>query len=260
MSVRQFFIFAGRAVLFGLLATGSLAASAQGKAEARPVEAQFLLALANQSRAEQNLGRLQWDATLADAALAHCLRMAAEGPIAHQYAGEPDLTARAAAAGAHFSLIEENVAMAPSTSRIHDSWMHSPPHRKNLLAPEIDRVGIAVVASGDTLYAVADYARGVASFDAAQVEARIVEKIVALGLRASATKTAREACAATAGLPSGVAPGFVMRWQSPELSPLPAPLIKQMAGGVYKRAEVGSCPAHDAGKGFTLYRIAVLLF
>jgi hypothetical protein len=66
-----------------------------------------LMALANQSRAEQGLGKLQWDEGLAAAARDHCLRMAAEGPIAHRYGGEDDLSTRAGKAGAHFDLIED---------------------------------------------------------------------------------------------------------------------------------------------------------
>jgi uncharacterized protein YkwD len=54
---------------------------------------------------------------LAAAARRHCLRMAAEGPISHRYEGEPDLSERAAQAGAHFSLIEENVAVGPDPGR-----------------------------------------------------------------------------------------------------------------------------------------------
>ena len=85
--------------------------------------------------------------------------MAQEGPIAHQYGGEADLSGRAAQAGAHFSVIEENVAVGPSADAIHEEWMHSPGHRANLLRPDVDRVGVAVVAARGVLYAVADYSR-----------------------------------------------------------------------------------------------------
>ena len=113
----------------------------------------------------QGAGPLQWDPALAEAARQHCLRMAAEGPISHRYGGEPDLTERAGQAGAHFSLIEENVAIGPSPAAIHDEWMHSPGHRTNLLNPQVDRVGMAVVASRGVLYAVADYAKAVPRAD-----------------------------------------------------------------------------------------------
>src|SRR5579863_191116 len=102
-------------------------------------ESRQLFALANQARAQAGAGRLEWDPALAAAALQHCERMAAEGPIAHRYGGEPDVSARAAAAGAHFSVIEENVAVGPSAAAIHDEWMHSPGHRENLLSADVDR-------------------------------------------------------------------------------------------------------------------------
>jgi uncharacterized protein YkwD len=68
-------------------------------------EAWQIVLLANQARAQAGAGPLKWDAALAAAARQHCLRMAADGSISHQYPGEPDASARAAQAGAHFSLI-----------------------------------------------------------------------------------------------------------------------------------------------------------
>src|SRR3954447_4167864 len=110
-------------------------------------KAEQLFAMANATRAQEGRGRLVWDEALAEAALKHCMRMAAEGPIAHRYGGEPDLTARAADAGAHFSLIEENIAVGSYPATIHQGWLNSPGHRANLLKPDIDHVGIAVVAA-----------------------------------------------------------------------------------------------------------------
>ncbi len=85
----------------------------QQAGQVMPAAAEQLFALANQARAEAGAGRLKWDGALAEAARQHCLRMAAEGPISHRYGGEPDLSDRAGQAGAHFSLIEENVALGP---------------------------------------------------------------------------------------------------------------------------------------------------
>lgn len=229
-----------------------------------PSQAEQLFALANQARAQAGVGRLQWDQALAAAALFHCRRMAAEGPIAHRYGGEPDLTARAAQAGAHFSLIEENVAIGPSSSAIHEEWMRSPGHRTNLLSPDVDRVGVAVVQSRGVLYAVADYERAVQSLTASQVEARVAallrsSRVSILG----ASAQARAACAASHGFGSSSAdqqPGFVMRWQDSDLSHLPQALADHLASGQYRRAAVGSCPPHGVEGSFTAYRIAVLLY
>ena len=223
-----------------------------------------LLALANAARAEVGAGRLHWDPTLAAAALYHCRRMVAEGPIGHQYNGEPDLTSRAGQAGAHFDLIEENVAVGPSASVIHEEWMHSPGHRQNLLNPEVDRIGVAVVESRGVLYAVADYSHGVESLSDSQVEARVASLIKERGVSIVADSAlARRACATDDGVPRGPEggmPGFVMRWQGADLSQLPKALEDRLATGRYRRAAVGSCPARGFDGSFTAYRLAVLLY
>src|ERR1700691_5089554 len=135
--------------------------------------AEQLFALANQTRVAYGLGALKWDPALAAGALQHCLLIAHEGSISHRYQGEADLTVRASQAGAHFSLIEENVAVGPYVDGIHKGWMNSPRHRENLLNPQIDRVGIAVVERGGSFYAVADYARAVPVLTPSQVEAAV---------------------------------------------------------------------------------------
>jgi Cysteine-rich secretory protein family len=230
-------------------------------------EAGWIFALANQARAQAGVGRLDWDPALADAALQHCLRMAAEGPISHQYNGEPDLTARTAQAGAHYSVIEENVAMGPSSDMIHEQWMHSPGHRANLLSPDVDRVGIAVVAAHGSLYAVADYSRVVEQLSATQVEARVAALLRPSGLAILRDPSAaRAACSTDEGMPrtEGGAGGpmarFVMRWQDADLTQLPQALTERLASGKYRQAAVGSCPAQMAGESFTAYRLAVLLY
>jgi len=227
-------------------------------------EAEEIRALANEARTQAGVGRLEWDPALAAAALAHCQRMAAEGPIAHQYSGEADLTTRTAEAGAHFSVIEENVAVGPSVDAIHEAWMHSPGHRANLLSPDVDRVGVAVVAARGVLYAVADYSRGVEPLSAAQVEARVVALVRVSGLAILRDpNVARAACAADEGMPRGDAgpmPRFVMRWQAGDLTELPKALVDRLASGNYRQAAVGSCPAQGSEGSFSEYRVAVILY
>ena len=236
-----------------------------GRPHALQPEAEQLLALANESRAAQGAGPLRWDPALATAARQHCLRMAAEGPIAHRYGGEPDLSERAGQAGAHFSVIEENVAIGPTPAAIHDEWMHSPGHRTNLLNPVVDRVGVAVVASRIGLYAVADYARAVPVLTQAQVEGTIAGLLRANRVAVLPDATlARAACAVEHGMPrasSGPQPRFMMRWQeAAALTRLPDALLDRLATGRYRQAAVGSCPAQDMEGSFTAYRMAVLLY
>lgn len=222
-----------------------------------------IFALANEARAQAGVGSLRWDPALATAALAHCQRMAAEGPIAHRYAGEADLGERAAQAGAHFSVIEENVATGPSAEGVHDEWMHSPGHRANLLSPEVDRVGIAVIAARGVLYAVADYSRAVESMSAERVEARVAELLRPSGVAVLRDPSfARQACEMDSGAPSSrtATPRFIMRWQSGDLDELPQQLVQKLHSGQYRQAAVGSCPAQNVEGAFSAYRVAVLLY
>jgi hypothetical protein len=268
----------GAVVLLFALATFSLPAQAP--------ELRELVDLANRDRAAAGLNPLTWDPALAAAAYAHALRMVQEGPISHRYGGEPDLAERAAASGARFSLIEENIAIGQSPAQVHSAWMHSPGHHDNLLNPQIDRIGVALVPARGVLYAVADYAQSVPVLSAAQVEAEVASVVrnygLALRTDPSAVSLARQYCAMEEGEPvrsnqPGVAdpnfanpnraeprPRFLMRWQSAQVSQLPTSLTGQMASGRYRAAAVGACPAESGSEAdqaaFTAYRAAVLLY
>jgi uncharacterized protein YkwD len=248
-----------------LLAQASLSRSSQIQSStAIQAEAWQIVVLANQARAEAGAAPLKWDPALAAAARQHCLRMAAAGPISHQYADELDVSGRAKQAGAHFSLIEENVAVGPDPATIHDEWMHSHGHRTNLLNPAVDRVGVAVVASRGTLYAVADYERAVPMLTQSQVEAKVADLLSASGVTVLPNAAAaRAACAMDQGLPgskSGPQPRFVMRWQDADLTHLPQVLVDRLASGELRHAAVGSCPPQGQQGSFTAYRVAVLLY
>ncbi len=249
-----------------LVAAVSLAA---GVVRAQSADEQKLLEFANQTRAEAGIAPVRWDASLAAAAHAHALMMAQVGTISHRYEGEADLAERAAAAGAHFSMIEENVAMGPSAEQIHDGWMHSPGHHDNLLNPKVDRIGLALVPAHGVLFAVADYAKGVAAMTPADVEAKVGAAVtqhgVALVAGGAGVDGARKYCAledgkSAAGL--GLKAHFFMKWQSAEIAKLPPELEKALASGQYTQAAVGSCDAKggSGGAAFSTYRVAVLLF
>jgi hypothetical protein len=240
---------------------GLSAAAQQGPL---PAAAEQLFALANQSRAQARAVPLKWDRSLAEAAMRHCEWMVREGEISHRYGGEADLTGRAAAAGAHFSLIEENIALGPHASTIHEGWLNSPGHRRNLLNPEVDRVGIAVIESRGDMYAVADYSQAVAVLSTSQVEAQIgsLVRMGGVAIR-SDPHDARLACMEDRGIPGGLTGPpvmFVMRWQGADLEHLPQDLVERLGSGRYRSADVGACPARTDQGGFTMYRLAVLLY
>jgi hypothetical protein len=66
---------------------------------------------------------------------------------------------RIAEAGAHFNAVAENLAFADSADEIHSGLMGSPGHRHNILNPDYNALGVAVLQSGDRLYAVQNFAR-----------------------------------------------------------------------------------------------------
>jgi hypothetical protein len=229
--------------------------------ESAPAKAEQLFKLANEARTAAGVGALTWDPALAEAALRHGMRMAIEGPIAHRYDGEPDLTSRAGAAGAHFSYVEENIAVGSIPETIQGGWMDSPEHRANLLNPEVDHVGIAVVASGGLIFAVADYTRAVTVLTQTQVEAAFAKLLRARQIMVMEdTNEARSYCASNGRYQGGDPPSFLFRWQNPDVTQLPAPLAEQLMSGRYHKAAVGSCPAQDVNGAFTIYRVAVLLY
>ncbi len=235
-------------------------AAGTGLAWGQNVSERYLLEAANQDRAAHGIGPLHADANLGAAARLHALEMARRGNISHQFAGEADLATRAGQAGAHFSLVTENVAEAQNSALIHDLWMHSAGHRANLLDAQVDAIGIAVIQDRGQLYAVEDFARTVERVPLAQQESAVGELIGATGVSVAPTTTAaRQTCGMSTGFAGNRRPWFVMRYTSSDLKRLPDELISRLASGKYHEAEVGACVAGKQGP-FTSYSLAVLLY
>lgn len=230
------------------------------------VAEQYLLNAANNARADRGLPPLRLDTTLSQAARYHALQMASHRDISHQFAGEPDLMQRGSQAGVRFSLITENVAESPDSSIVHDLWMRSAGHRENLLDPEVDAIGIAVVSRGNRFYAVEDFASTVASLSVEEQEQTVAEVLaragVAVGssLATSTVEDARKTCS----LESGYAgtqnkPWYIVRYTADHLDQLPSMLTRRISAGRFRKAVVGACADPGAG-AFSDYNIAVLLY
>jgi len=163
-------------------------------------------------------------------------------------------------AGAHFSLVTENVAEAPNSALIHDLWMNSAGHRANLLDPAVDSVGISVVRDGGEYFAVEDFARTVARLSLDQQESTVAELLAKTGLAPmTGSADARQTCTMSTGYAGTRQPWFVMRWTSADIHLLPEELTTRLATGKYHRAVVGACATNKQGP-FSSYNIAVLLY
>jgi len=245
----------------GLLFAAAPALHAQGASEVDlTVAEQYLLTAANQERAAQGLPALHLDAALSEASAFHAEQMAEHDDISHQFPNEPDLEDRGANAGAHFSLIAENVGEAPTSVIIHNLWMNSPPHRANLLDPEVNAIGIAVVERDGELYAVEDFASTVQTLSLDQQESAVAQTLVKAGMPVADTSaTARITCAMSTGYVGTRRPQYIMRYTASTLTDLPVQLKTRLGSGKYHQAVVGAC-ADSRKTAFTAYNIAVLLY
>jgi hypothetical protein len=223
--------------------------------------AQQILKLTNQDRAAHGLQPLKWDASLASAAETHTERMANERTLSHQYPGEPDPSARAAQAGAHFQAIAENTAMGPNPAGIEKQWMNSVLHRTNILDPQMNAIGIAVVEKGGYLFATEDFANGAPSLTKDQIEDKVGALLHDQNIDPSGPRDqAEQACTAGSGMPQGGAARAIVRFQTSDLKQLPPQVAQQLRSGNYTKAAVGACSPGPGEGNFTSYRVAILLY
>lgn len=112
-----------------------------------------LLAAINESRRRARLRPLSLDGALSRAARERATDMRQSGYFAHiSPSGETPFEVMAAN-GYDYSRAGENLARGlTDPTRIEDAWMDSRPHRRNILNPEFQDVGIAL--SGDLVVAL----------------------------------------------------------------------------------------------------------
>jgi hypothetical protein len=233
--------------------------SATPSASHPTADEKLLLDATNRERASAGLHSLKWDDALASAARQHALLMARENELSHQLPGEPPLDQRAAQAGAKYAMVAENVAIGPNAEEIHDGWMHSPGHRRNILNAELTAIGIGTTRASGGLFAVQDFSREVADLSLAQQERKVVSLLKGTDLvTVDVTEDARKSCGMDRGY-VGDSVLYIVRFEVTDLGKLPDQLLQKIKSRKYQKGAVGACQGGDAG-GFTRYRIAVLLY
>lgn len=152
----------------GLLSFLTVAVGAQGQeVSAAPnpqkipsLEAleESLLTVLNRERAAQNLGRLRLSKELSSLARIQSREMAGLGILMHASADGKSYTERLTEANVLFRANGENVARSETfvPELIHESFMESPGHRKNILHPDFDTVGIGIVQGEDRAYYITE--------------------------------------------------------------------------------------------------------
>jgi len=216
----------------------------------------------NASRESHGLLAMHLNANLSIAAQRHADLMAAEDTLDHQLPNEAGLAERCAAAGAHFSSIAENIATGGALHRIHDGWLHSPPHLENMMTPAFTAVGIGIAKRGRTIYAVEDFSMEVAVENTATVEQRVRDMLADRNINPGiSAQFARRACESGERQYSGDGPrpALVIQFASPDVEKLGPILDEKIRPGRYQSASVGACADVNV-RGFTRYRVTLLLY
>lgn len=223
--------------------------------------ARHIFELTNRDREDRGLQPLRWNASLATAAQVHAGRMSGERFLSHEYPGEGSVGTRAAQAGAHFQAVAENIATGPSASAIEAEWMNSAPHRRNILDPQMNAIGVGLVEKGGNLYAVEDFAFASEALSAAQIESRVGGLLRKEGIDPSAPReAAAQACMSSDGYPRGGTGKLVIRFDTPNLNELPSGVEGSVRNGGYHRASVAACEGGSRQGNFTTYRVAIVLY
>jgi hypothetical protein len=237
----------------------SFSAQAEEKLNPNDSERQLFDSL-NHERTEQGLSRLQWDSALFKAARKHALLMLNLNILEHQLPNEPTLEARLAEAGARFTSIAENIAVGANPLTIHAGWMQSPGHRRNILNPQTNSVGIAAVRGPGGLFAVEDFSQAVPDLSVGQQEQKVASYLTTNGFRMmeTATAAARKTCEKDSAFQESGARA-VIQFETADLDKLPEEIEQKIRSRSSGNAAVGACRANSE-RGFTRYRIAVLFF
>ena len=235
-----------------------------------------LVELANRDRREAGVPPLRADESLATAARAHAQLMVANSQLEHQFSGEPALLQRIAQASAlRLDRAGENIAYDSCAAGAEKSFMHSPPHRQNLLDRGFNVAGIAAIRSRGRLYVVQDFGHEISTHTIAQTRELVSHAVNDIRREAGLTALSQYAppklddavCSlAQQGLPNARLlqtaydnRRIITYTQSrPEI--LPQGALNLLRDRAVRQFAVGSCYARNAAYPSGTYWVAILLY
>jgi uncharacterized protein YkwD len=137
-----------------------------------------MLVMINQARRKAGLYPVKWDDDLAAIARSHSADMVRNDFFFHVSPTTGDLEARMKRAGLTARGFTENLANNRTLRGAHDGLMDSPGHRKNILDPEADRVGIGIVRQGeDAIMVTQNFARDFEDYDPRTLVRQFFEEV-----------------------------------------------------------------------------------
>ena len=127
-------------------------------AAASPAEVQEMINLINHERGQRGLRPLKESRRLDQVSAAHSADMIKGGFFSHESPNTGSPTDRLRAGGVRFRIAAENIAMDVSVAEAHKHLMASPGHRRNILLPDVNRVGIGIQRHGRHIYVTQTFA------------------------------------------------------------------------------------------------------
>ncbi len=141
---------------------------------------QELFSLTNQQRALQGLPALIQDDLLVRIAREHSRGMAYQGFISHDQPSG-DLKARMNRVGYLYEVARENVASARTVLKAHCALISSAPHKSNILAGDVTRVGIGIAwlepPLDKQLYVTEVFAEPRGEYEPSAVQTQLVSRV-----------------------------------------------------------------------------------
>ena len=235
-----------------------------------------LVRLLNRERARAHVPELELDARLLQAARAHARLMAEHRRLEHQFAGEPVLRLRLAAAGLRFDNAGENVASSDDVASAHQDFLASFHHRENMLSPNYNVMGIGVAESNGHLYIVEDFAYRTREYTEAQAEDAVAaayrrfrgvkedgggpQRLEVPLLRERACAMAQSDKVAPEGLDGLTGAHALVSYTTGRPERLPAELTDPVRAGSAQAFAVGACFARTSTYPEGVYWIKVALY
>ena len=137
---------------------------------------QLMFDLINKARAEAHLPALAYDDRLSETAREHSEDMFRNNYFAHDSPTVGDLGERMAKAGIKAKKFCENIANNQDLAAAHQELMDSPGHRKDILDPDLTRVGVGIVrAENGQLLVTEDFMEEYRSYDTTALAEQLIQ-------------------------------------------------------------------------------------
>ncbi len=162
---------------FALFITSLLIHPSVAQAQLDEAGEQQLVQLINQERASQGVPALVVDQRLAQAARKHTSLMVEHKALSHQFDGESTMEIRFADENLRSDQQAENVDVSKDVPAAHRGFMHSPPHRANILNPNYNVVGVAVIRSSEHVYVTEDFAHRITAYSEPEADAVLQQAV-----------------------------------------------------------------------------------